>query len=94
MRVGETFMYTQAAHNVEVYGANMAAQFPVYTMGSEMGIDSEGDMFVHRAPSVCPAGPSLSAAPTGLTEVGYRNADGGLTTLLVPSCPEESWICS
>lgn len=44
---------------------------------SEMGIDSEGDVFVHSelehsAPSVRPAGPSLSAAPTGLTEVGWQ----------------------
>lgn len=43
---------------------------------------------------VCPAKNDISAAPTGLSEVGCRNAESGLTTLLVLSCPEESWICS
>lgn len=49
---------------------------------------------VHSALSVCSARRSCCAAPTGLREVGCRNAGSGLTTLLVPSRPEESWICS
>lgn len=41
----------------------------------------------HSACSVC-------SAPTGLTEVGRGNAESGLNIQFVPSCTEESWICS
>lgn len=53
------------------------------------------DIFVHTALHTVPHlfAPGLGAAPTGLTDVGGRNAERGLTTPLVPSCPEESWIC-
>lgn len=44
MKVGETL--NMSAHSIEVYGANMAAQLPVYKQ-SKMGRYSEEDMFVH-----------------------------------------------
>lgn len=47
--------------------------------------------------SVCSVlqGPSLRRCThSGLTEAGFRNARSGPTTLYVPSCPEEPWICS
>lgn len=55
-------------------------------------------MFVHSASHTVlhlfvPQGRVSAQHPRVLTEVGYRNAESGLTTLLVPSRPEESWIC-
>lgn len=79
---------------------NVASLRPVHDIKS--GRVSEAAIFVHpaslhSAPSVSPAPPSLIPAavtPTGLTKATCRNAESGTATPLVPSRPEESWICS